>query len=126
VRGWTGDHMTTIVDFLEARLAEDEYSAMHSGALPVPEASYDQRTLREVASKQRIVQRYRDAPVGDVAPLLENLRDLASVFAAHPDYDPAWRPLDDNPRQVDLRPGPDVATAGSARRLPASPVIRPA
>jgi len=108
--------MTTIVDFLEARLADDEYSATHSGALPVPEASYDQRTLREVAAKQRIVRRYRDAPVGDVAPLLENLRDLASVFADHPDYDQAWSPLE-KPRYVDLRSASGAAATGSARRL---------
>jgi Family of unknown function (DUF6221) len=104
--------MTTIVEFLEARLAEDEYSATHSGALPVPEASFDQRTLREVASKQRIVRRYRDAPVGDVAPLLENLRDLASVYGDHRDYDPAWSPLED-PQQVDLRSASGVAATGS-------------
>ncbi len=104
--------MTTIVDFLEARLAEDRHSATHAGALPVPEANYDQRTLREVASKQRIVRRYRDAPMGDVAPLLENIRDLASVFADHPDYDPAWRPLE-NPGHLDLRAGSGVATASS-------------
>jgi hypothetical protein len=106
--------MTTIIEFLEARLAEDEYGATHSGALPVPEASYDQRTLREVASKRRIVWRYRHASIGDVAPLLENIRDLASVFADHPDYDPAWRPLG-KPDDVDLRSGSDVAAAGGAR-----------
>jgi hypothetical protein len=114
--------MTTIVDFLQARLAEDEYSATHAGVLPVPEGSYDQRTLREVASKRRIVQRYRDAPIGDVAPPLENLRDLASVFTDHPDYDPAWRPLDNH---LDLRSGSGAA-AGSARRFPAIGAVHPA
>jgi hypothetical protein len=104
--------MTTIVDFLEARLAEDRHSATHAGALPVPEANYDQRTLREVAAKQRIVRRYRDAPIGDVAPLLENIRDLASVFADHPDYDPAWRPLE-SPDHLDLRSVSREAATGA-------------
>lgn len=105
--------MTTIVEFLEARLAEDEYGATHSGALPVPEANYHHRTLREVAAKRRIVRRYRDASVGDVALLLDSVRDLASVFADHPDYDPAWRPMMDTV-DVDLRSGTDAITAGSA------------
>jgi hypothetical protein len=94
--------MTTIVEFLEARLSEDEFSATHSGKLPVPVVNYHQRTLREVAAKRRILRRYRDAPASDAALLLDNVRDLASVYADHPDYDQAWRPLTD-PAEIDLR-----------------------
>jgi hypothetical protein len=106
-----GERMTTIVEFLEARLSEDEFSATHSGKLPVPVVNYHQRTLREVASKRRILRRYRDAPASDAALLLDNLRDLASVYADHPDYDHAWRPLKD-PAEIDLRhqPGASMAT----------------
>jgi hypothetical protein len=94
--------MTTIVEFLEDRLSEDEFSATHSGKLPVPLVNYHQRTLREVASKRRILRRYRDAPATDAALLLDTVRDLASVYADHPDYDQAWRPLPD-PADIDLR-----------------------
>ena len=99
--------MTTIVAFLEARLGEDEHSATHSGSLPVPKSNYHQRTLREVAVKRSIVRRYRDAPVKDVALLLDDVRDLAAVYADHPDYDLAWRPLSD-PGEIDLRAGTGV------------------
>jgi hypothetical protein len=95
-----GERMTTIVEFLEARLSEDEFSATHSGKLPVPVVNYHQRTLREVASKRRILRRYRDAPASDAALLLDNLRDLASVYADHPDYDQACRALMDRPRSI--------------------------
>jgi histone H3/H4 len=94
----------TIVEFMEARLAEDEHDATHSGQLPVPEAAFHQRTLREVAAKRRIVRRYRDAPIEAVTLLLEDVRDLASVYADHADYERAWRPLTD-PAEIDLRPG---------------------
>jgi hypothetical protein len=94
--------MMTIVEFLEARFREDEQSATHSGNLPVPVKDYHQRTLDEVAAKRRIVRRYRDAPVHDVMLLVEDVRDLACVYADHPDYDPAWRPAMD-PTEIDLR-----------------------
>jgi hypothetical protein len=94
--------MATIIEFLEARLTEDEHDATHIGRLPVPEADYHQRTLREVAAMRSIVRRYRDAPIEDVVRLLEDVRDLASVYADHPDYDRAWRPLTD-PAEIDLR-----------------------
>jgi hypothetical protein len=93
--------MTTIVEFVEARLAEDEYGATHSGRLPVPEAAYHQRTLLEVAAKRRILDRYRDAPIDDVGLLIEDVRDLASIYADHADFDPAWRPLTDS-AEIDL------------------------
>jgi hypothetical protein len=95
--------ITTIFEFLEARLAEDEFGATHSGKLPVPEASYHQRTLREVAAKRSILRRYRDAPVALASALLDDIRDLASVYADHPDYEQAWRPLKDPPG-IDLDP----------------------
>ena len=111
--------MTTIVEFLEARFREDEHSATHSGNLPVPVKNYHQRTLDEVAAKRRIVRRYRDAPVNDVILLVEDVRDLASVYADHPDYDQAWRPCLE-PAEIDLRSQNGVQagkrTAGHASR----------
>ena len=95
------ERVTTIVEFLETRFREDEHGATHSGNLPVPAKNYHQRTLREVAAKRRIVSRYRDAPVSDVVLLLNDVRDLASVYADHPDYDQAWRPMMD-PAVTDL------------------------
>jgi hypothetical protein len=94
--------MTTIDEFLEARFREDEHSATHSGNLPVPAKNYHQQTLHEVAAKRRIVDRYRNAPVGDAILLLADVRDLASVYADHPDYDQAWWPSMD-PAEIDLR-----------------------
>jgi hypothetical protein len=104
--------MTTIVEFLQARLADDEYGATHSGPLPVPEANFHRRTLAEVAAKRRIVHRYQVAPIDEMAPLLEDIRDLATVYTDHADYDPAWRPLDE-PQGIDLRSGMGAATGGS-------------
>jgi hypothetical protein len=101
--------MTTIVAFIEARLAEDEHGATHSGQLPVPQSDYHQRTLREVAAMRAIVRRYEHAPIEYVAPLLDDVRDLASVYSDHTDYDPAWRPLGE-PSEIDLRPGMDAAS----------------
>jgi hypothetical protein len=96
------ERMSSIVEFLEARLGEDEHGATHSAELPVPAADYHERTLREVAAKRRIVSRYSDASVDEVILLLEDVRDLASVYADHPDYDQAWRPMMD-PAVTDLR-----------------------
>lgn len=89
--GTPGDGMT-IVEFLEARLAEDEYAATHAGQFPVPAAHYDRRTLREVASKRRILRRFQRASGTAVPVLLDDLRDIVAVYADHPDYDQAWGP----------------------------------
>jgi len=127
----------TIVEFLRARLDEDEAAAKaaspgpwHVGedgdevmavdevkvtagfalsnrqllATTVHIARHDPaRVLREVESKRAIV----DAAViawnescnptdefwSGVEPMMRGvLRRLASVYADHPDYDPAWRP----------------------------------
>ena len=116
------DRMTTIDEFLEARLGEDEHSATHSGSLPVPKSTYHQRTLSEVAAKRSIVRRYRDAPITEVAPLLDDMRDLASVYADHPDYNQASRPLSD-PTEIDLRPGThaSITEDGQSLSLRATP-----
>ena len=107
--------MATIVEFLDARLAEDEHGATHLGLLPVPEADYHQQTLRDVAAKRSILHRYRDAPIEDMTLLLEDVRDLAAVYADHPDYDQAWRPLT-APAEINLRPltGATSLTGASA------------
>jgi hypothetical protein len=109
--------MTTIVEFLEERFREDEYGATHSGSLPVSVKDYHQRKLREVAANRRIVRRYRDAPVGEVVLLLEAVRDLASVYADHSDYDRAWSPMLD-PAVTDLRSDSGVLAGRRGRPLP--------
>jgi hypothetical protein len=78
-----------LTEFLLARIAEDEGSP--------PTCS---RVLADCEAKRRIVERHRSKPdtggwycagCGDDWPC-EDLRDLASVYADHPDYDEAWRP----------------------------------
>ena len=56
------------------------------------------------------MRRYRHAPVDEIILLLEDVRDLASVYAEHPDYDQVWRPLMD-PAVTDLR-SPSGVIAG--------------
>ena len=65
------------------------------------------RVLAECEAKRRIVRKHRERPGvtgADSAPPdrcstcrshrwpCGTLRELASVYADHPDYDPAWRP----------------------------------
>ncbi|WP_028646719.1 DUF6221 family protein [Nocardiopsis sp. CNT312] len=96
----------TIVEFLNARLDEDERASK-----AVPEGSRGRdRALAEVAAKRRIVQGYtrahsqsmrsidpssRPSPGGGDpwAELLAwrlALKYLASVYKGHPRFDPSW------------------------------------
>ncbi len=55
-----------------------------------------ERVLREVEAKRRIADDYRVPTLDDcqtdwdTPPPLWTLQALASVYADHPDYDPAW------------------------------------
>jgi uncharacterized protein DUF6221 len=109
--------VSDLVTFLLARLVEDDrkamqvyrvdwndpdgWAALHGLAREHAQNHNPARVLREVESKRRIVGRYQEqvarqhenAMEEDRAWTLEPvLRDLASVYADHPDYDESWRP----------------------------------
>lgn len=100
----------TITDFLLARIAEDEALAgaveadnfsqgpIGTGDDPWPsERAFAEhltpaRVLAECEAKRRIVERAL-GPVAHAGQDIERravLIDLASVYADHPDFDPAW------------------------------------
>lgn len=82
----------TIVEFLEARIAEDEAQA-DSG-----------RALREVAAKRALIDKFGDTDLGapyNESPEVEYWEDwqvacydvlinLASIYSEHPDYRKEW------------------------------------
>jgi len=100
--GAMGTVLSDIVAFLNARL--DEAEAVVRPALEGSRTwgkTTVHRALADIAAKQRIVERHggwhehgggvtygpdsgHDRPCPD-------LRDLASVYADHPDYDPSWK-----------------------------------
>lgn len=125
--------MTTpsIVEFLTARLQEDEDTAQAGGgdeweyeygsswivSNPEGPVVYDEgsptenqavhiaRVLREVEAKRKIVEAASitlDIYTG-FSPFMdfitETLRRLASTWADHPDYDPAWTPFGESYRE---------------------------
>ena len=83
----------TITEFLLARIAEDEAVArawrtrIDQGEIPIlfHGVVIPDRVLAECAAKRRIVEGWRDE-YHDTWVLMH----LASVYADHPDYDPAW------------------------------------
>ena len=92
-----------LVDFLRARLTEDEVSArdLASGTADVMLAGValgPERLLAEVASKRKILAlcHWLDGYTGPGADALKDtpgrltLRNLALPYATHPDYDPGW------------------------------------
>jgi hypothetical protein len=101
--------MDALVEFLQARLAEDHIWAKqqvrvairthHVGRRgPHPPDHYS-RVLADVEAKRRIVARCaetlamdgsEDHAVADLAR--ETLRDLAGAYADHPDCRAQWRP----------------------------------
>ncbi|MUL41676.1 hypothetical protein FZ103_10910 [Streptomonospora sp. PA3] len=97
----------TIVEFLNARLAEDE-NAAHAAS---PGTGGPERARADVSAKRGIVEEYT-ATYRECMDTLNNgdrtaadedgawsalhawrraLEHLAAVYAAHPDYDPAWK-----------------------------------
>lgn len=101
----------TIVEFMEARLAEDELAAeaiskgrslgqRYEVYVPPPLdeiVSWDpSRVLREVEAKRRILamapgDSHGGYPDGYWEAVDQAQRHLASVYAGHTDYDEAWR-----------------------------------
>lgn len=92
-----------LVEFLLARIAEDEASG-HWYQLTPPSpggvgraAIYREgRVLAECEAKRRIVAGFTpDCDPGCVHPPFDPhwvVKDLAAVYAAHPDYRQEWRP----------------------------------
>lgn len=95
----------TIVEFLKARLDEDERA---SKAVPVGSRGRE-RALAEVAAKRKIVHGYTEAHTAGMRMIDEagGVKDkgdpwsellawrlavkyLAAVYRGHPHYDPAW------------------------------------
>lgn len=97
----------TIVEFLLARIAEDEADAnaededyYHTSLLPTYDSDHQarwhtDRVRAECAAKRAIVDHFDD-PDYDSYPLNEakrtTLRTLATVYADHPDYRQEWKP----------------------------------
>lgn len=100
----------TIVEFLTARLDEDEADWQMVASRDVVEMLHGMplapRMLAEVAAKRRIIDlRYSWALQIDKAPAKVRhvfeaqvsaadavLRSLAQPYADHPDYNPSWAP----------------------------------
>ena len=77
----TGDY--ALVAFLNARIDEDEESARSA------------RVLRDVAFKRALVARLAvpdPHQPGEPCPECLTLRQLAAVYAGHPDYRQEWAP----------------------------------
>jgi len=80
----------SIMDFLEARIAEKEEHAQNWHVCD------SERQLRECAAERAIVNGFRPHPnvrgLNDVHMFIHAaILPLARVYADHPDFDPAWR-----------------------------------
>lgn len=83
--------MSDILDFLNARIAEDEAEARR--ALEqlgmVAEAKADLRAFAECAAKRKIIDLADEVdPVAVRTTAI--LKALAAIYADHPDYQQAW------------------------------------
>ncbi|GLU47184.1 DUF6221 family protein [Nocardiopsis ansamitocini] len=96
----------TIIEFLKARLDEDEkqlYASVEMGGAAAVDA---RRLLTEITAKRRIVERVEHRTqlrhaataegLADAAPRTDGhnavLNHLALAYADHPDYSSLWRP----------------------------------
>jgi hypothetical protein len=88
-----------VTEFLRARIDDDEELACRGA----PRVEPSNRLLAECAAKRRIVERWNeldgndpewgrmdDQTAGQRAEWEDTLCALASVYADHPDYNPAW------------------------------------
>lgn len=85
--------MTTLTEFLLARITEDEEAARASIPTGGRRAgkTFWQRRVVECVAKRRIVEHVEPDPLA-LSPGDEYvLRLLAQVYADHPDYDPTWK-----------------------------------
>jgi hypothetical protein len=78
---------SAIVEFLQARLAEDREGALLPGS--------ERRLLREVEAKGQIVAEYMQREKSryeweEEGALDQVLSALAAVYAGHPEYDADW------------------------------------
>jgi hypothetical protein len=100
----------TLTDFLLARIEEDAAAATGTGPSPwAHDLAWHARVLAECEAKRRIVADWQTLadrvddqgrPLHLFDPVTSMLlkatepwlRHLATVYADHPDYRPAWRP----------------------------------
>lgn len=89
---WAGRAMTTLTDFLLARIAEDEYAVrgMMSGA--DPDFFWGPDRIRDECEAKRRVVLWAHGSRLDVDSVDGVLIPLASVYADHPDYREEWKP----------------------------------
>lgn len=94
--------MTTLTDFLLARIAEDEAAAndpryVWSADIGEP-VQNPARVLAECAAHRQIIANLTSLaarqPIDDWSPadsaLIDTIRALAATYADHPDYRPEW------------------------------------
>ncbi len=91
----------TLVEFLRARLAEDDAAARAFGigvwSVAGPQAEHiarwdPARVLAECEAKRRIIEQVRDVKWGGFAVRDTILELLALPYADHPDYRAWWAP----------------------------------
>lgn len=97
IAGWQDEGMD-IIDFLEARIAEDETEARRGlEQLGTAAATADLRAFAECKAKRKIIAHHHRIdwdfePAGDRDYMEKFLFILAEVYADHPDYREDWRP----------------------------------
>lgn len=98
--------MTDLVEFLRARLDEDERELAKDPPVGLGYADLGARMRREVAAKRRRLARYEQAMNEELGEwqaarelmlaargvLLGVLKEDAAVYSDHPDYHPEWKP----------------------------------
>jgi hypothetical protein len=94
--------MSDIIDFLEARIAEDETEARRElEQVAATEAKADLRAFAECEAKRKIIALADDVEQMDAQLSAESggedlgtadgiLKALAAVYASHPDYQQEW------------------------------------
>jgi hypothetical protein len=91
-------NMSDIIDFLNARIAEDETEARRElEQLAMTEAKADLRAFAECEAKRKIIAHHEridwdHEPAGDQDYMEKFLFIIAEVYADHPDYREEWRP----------------------------------
>lgn len=84
----------TIVDFLEARIAEDEARARYPYLASHPDPLFSPaRALAECSAKREIIRWWTEGLIGYVRvddELTNPLLPLAAVYKDHPGYNQEW------------------------------------
>ena len=90
--------MSDIIDFLNARITEDETEARRQlEQLGTAAATADLRAFAECAAKRKIIAHFKgidwdDQPAGNRGYIEKFLFIVAEVYAGHPDYHEDWCP----------------------------------